>query len=242
MVDDRVSRTLLRDRIHDQIMRAILDGTLKPGERLRDDELIAWLGTSRAPIREALDQLAEQGLVEMSPNRFTKVAQVTPRLYAESAAVWAALVTRGVRWGILSFPAEGLATLEAINEDLLLLDPSDFPAGPTPVDRFVDEILQHCENDVLVESIRVHGPLLQLGVNTYKGFMRVEPIHDFLTGVIRRCRDHDDDGFEASMRAFFEGPMSSFTQEMTGFYGYGEDGRREGARDPEEGRDADPRA
>jgi DNA-binding GntR family transcriptional regulator len=232
MADDTTSRTLLRERVHGQILHAILDGTLAPGVRLRDNELIAWLGTSRAPIREALDQLAEQGLVEMSPNRYTKVAEVTPRLYAESAAVWATLVTRGVHWGILAFPADHLARLEAINDDLLLLDPKDFPPGPTPVDRFIEVILAYCDNQVLLQSISVHGPLLQLGVNTYKGFMKVQPIHDYFTTVIRRCREHDVDGFEASMRAFLSGPMSSFLMEMTGFFGYGDDAEATDAHSP----------
>ncbi|BDZ51918.1 GntR family transcriptional regulator [Frondihabitans sucicola] len=220
MADDTNSRTLLRERIHGQILRAILDGTLKPGERLRDDELIAWLGTSRAPIREALTQLADLGVVEMSPNRFTKVAQISPRLYAESASVWATLVTRAMHWGILDFPPDQLPILEALNETLRTTQAKDFPPGPTPIDGFVGVIVQHCSNQVLLDSIRVHDPLLQLGVNRYKGFMKTEPIHLYFIELIRRCRDHDVTGFEAGMRAFLSGPMRAYTQEMTGFHGF----------------------
>lgn len=220
MADDKASRTLLRERIHLQILKAILDGSLKPGERLRDDALIEWLGTSRAPIREALAGLAELGVVEMSPNRFTKVAQVSPRLYAESAAVWATLVTRGMHWGIRAFPAEQLPVLEALNAELAGIDPRDFPPGPTVIDRFVGVILSHCTNSVLLESIRLHDPVLQLGVNSYKGFMKSQPIHDYFAELIQRCRDHDVRDFEAGMRAFLAGPMREFMQEMTGFHGY----------------------
>ncbi|PYY46139.1 GntR family transcriptional regulator [Curtobacterium sp. MCBD17_023] len=67
-------RKLLRDTVQDKIRDAIMDGTLEPGERLNDDDLIAWLGVSRTPIREALAELARAGLVEMAPNRYTKVA------------------------------------------------------------------------------------------------------------------------------------------------------------------------
>ncbi|PYY35658.1 GntR family transcriptional regulator [Curtobacterium sp. MCPF17_046] len=67
-------RKLLRDTVQDRIRDAIMDGTLEPGERLNDDDLIAWLGVSRTPIREALAELARAGLVEMAPNRYTKVA------------------------------------------------------------------------------------------------------------------------------------------------------------------------
>jgi DNA-binding GntR family transcriptional regulator len=220
MTDSKAARTLLRERVLDQIMRAILDGTLRPGARLRDDELIAWLGTSRAPIREALTQLADIGLVEMAPNRFTKVAEVTPRLYAESTAVWAALATRGMNHGILRFPAEQLPVLEALRDEQADFDPVDFPDEPTVVDRFVGTILQHCPNQVLLDAIAVHAPLLQLGVNQYKGFMKSEPIVLFFTSVIRRCRDHDVEGFEEEVRSFLGGPMTNFVETMTGFEYY----------------------
>ncbi|BDZ48123.1 hypothetical protein GCM10025867_03640 [Frondihabitans sucicola] len=68
------SRVLLRDRIRDQIREAILDGVLQPGERLLDDDLVAWLGCSRTPIREALADLEHAGFIEISPNRYTRVA------------------------------------------------------------------------------------------------------------------------------------------------------------------------
>lgn len=230
MADDTTSRTLLRERVHGQIMRAILDGTLQPGERLRDDALIAWLGTSRAPIREALARLADLGLVEMSPNRFTRVARVSPRLYAESAAVWAALVTRGLHWGILAFPAAHLPALEVLNAELAAAEPRDFPAGPTVIDRFVGVILRHCGNVVLLDSIRIHDPLLQLGVNSFKGFMKSEPIHDYFSELIRRCRDHDVDGFDEGMRAFLSGPMSAFVSGLTGPHGADDPAGASGAR------------
>ncbi|KQS06087.1 GntR family transcriptional regulator [Curtobacterium sp. MCLR17_007] len=70
-------RKLLRDTVQDKIRDAIMDGTLEAGERLNDDDLIAWLGVSRTPIREALAELARAGLIEMAPNRYTRVAAPT---------------------------------------------------------------------------------------------------------------------------------------------------------------------
>jgi DNA-binding GntR family transcriptional regulator len=70
-------RKLLRDTVQDKIRDAIMDGTLEPGERLNDDDLIAWLGVSRTPIREALAELSRAGLIEMAPNRYTRVAAPT---------------------------------------------------------------------------------------------------------------------------------------------------------------------
>jgi DNA-binding GntR family transcriptional regulator len=84
---------LLRDTVRQKIHDAIMDGTLEPGERLNDDELIAWLGVSRTPIREALSQLARAGLIEMAPNRYTRVTTPDP------AEVVEAMQTLGVLFG-----------------------------------------------------------------------------------------------------------------------------------------------
>jgi DNA-binding GntR family transcriptional regulator len=86
-------RKLLRDTVQDKIRDAIMDGTLEPGERLNDDDLIAWLGVSRTPIREALSQLARAGLIEMAPNRYTRVTTPKPGDVVE------ALQTLGVLFG-----------------------------------------------------------------------------------------------------------------------------------------------
>ena len=56
-------------RVRDELQHAILEGVLKPGERLRAEALAQRFGTSRTPIREALLQLEAQGLVEVEPNR-----------------------------------------------------------------------------------------------------------------------------------------------------------------------------
>ncbi|GGL67999.1 GntR family transcriptional regulator [Curtobacterium sp. C1] len=84
---------LLRDTVRLKIHAAIMDGTLEPGERLNDDELIAWLGVSRTPIREALSQLTRAGLIEMAPNRYTRVTTPKPDEVVE------AMQTLGVLFG-----------------------------------------------------------------------------------------------------------------------------------------------
>jgi DNA-binding GntR family transcriptional regulator len=55
----------------------ILSGRTDPGERLVEEQLTRQLGISRAPLREALRQLAEQGLVEHIPRRGVRVATLS---------------------------------------------------------------------------------------------------------------------------------------------------------------------
>ncbi|MFJ4998286.1 GntR family transcriptional regulator [Microbacterium sp. NPDC088619] len=81
------TRRLLRDEVYDTILGAILDGTLEPGEVLHDEELMTWLGSSRTPIREALNRLAEEDVVELVPHRHTRVAPVNIAAINESLFV-----------------------------------------------------------------------------------------------------------------------------------------------------------
>src|SRR5690554_704129 len=67
-------RSLLRDNVYESLRDAIVNGTLAPGERLRDTELEQWLGVSRTPIREALLRLERAGLVVAQPGKATLVA------------------------------------------------------------------------------------------------------------------------------------------------------------------------
>lgn len=71
-----IRTSLLRDTVHDRLRDAIVDGTLAPGEVVRDTELATWLGVSRTPVREALLKLGETGLVRAAPGRSTVVAEI----------------------------------------------------------------------------------------------------------------------------------------------------------------------
>ena len=76
--------TSVGDAVYDQILDALQQGRLQPGERLHDGEFAAQLGVSRTPVREALLRLGELGVVEFAPARYTRVAiidqiQTAPR-------------------------------------------------------------------------------------------------------------------------------------------------------------------
>ena len=92
-----IGRRLLRDDVYHRLRDAIVDGTLAPGEQLRDAELATWLGVSRTPIREALLRLAEAGLVSALPGRSTTVSSLDAREIQEARDVVAAMHQLAVR-------------------------------------------------------------------------------------------------------------------------------------------------
>ena len=60
-------------RVADHLRSAILGGAIAPGERVRQEAVAQRLGASRIPVREALQMLAAEGLIENAPNKGARV-------------------------------------------------------------------------------------------------------------------------------------------------------------------------
>ena len=105
-------RESLTQVVSGQIRGRILDGTLKPGERLVEDRLSAELGVSRVPVREALRSLSAEGLVTLLPRRGATVVDVTPEDVAELVEVRALLEGLNARLAAQRHDPEIVALLE----------------------------------------------------------------------------------------------------------------------------------
>jgi DNA-binding GntR family transcriptional regulator len=110
-----IERRLLRDDVYGRLRNAIVDGTLAPGEQLRDVELAEWLGVSRTPVREALLRLAEAGLVVARPGRSTSVSSVDMRAVRDARDVVAAMHEVAVREAVGSLTEEDLDAMREAN-------------------------------------------------------------------------------------------------------------------------------
>ena len=67
----------LRDVVFENLREAILEGELKPGQRLMEVQLAEQLGVSRTPVREAIRKLELEGLVIMLPRKGAYVANMS---------------------------------------------------------------------------------------------------------------------------------------------------------------------
>lgn len=86
-----VSRINLRTQIKEILLARILHGEYKPGYRLIEMQIAQELGTSQAPVRESLRELAALGFVESEPYRGTRVREVKTSDLVEIYPVRAAL-------------------------------------------------------------------------------------------------------------------------------------------------------
>jgi DNA-binding GntR family transcriptional regulator len=110
-----IDRRLLRDDVFRRLRDAIVDGTLAPGEQLKDGELAAWLGVSRTPVREALLRLADSGLVESQPGRWTTVSSLDVRAIRDARDVVAAMHEVAVREAVPNLTAADLRAMREAN-------------------------------------------------------------------------------------------------------------------------------
>jgi DNA-binding GntR family transcriptional regulator len=77
MVIRDLKRVTAAVQASETLRRAIVNGELRAGETLRQEELAARLGVSRIPLREALRQLEGEGFVTSTPHRSVVVATVS---------------------------------------------------------------------------------------------------------------------------------------------------------------------
>jgi DNA-binding GntR family transcriptional regulator len=100
--------------IYNLLRHEIVMLQLRPGTRLSENELAARFGTSRAPVREALIRLVEDGLIEVRPQRGSFVSRISLRAMERARfvreALEAAIVRRAAEQAV---PESARAELEA---------------------------------------------------------------------------------------------------------------------------------
>ena len=149
-------RTLLRDDVYRSIRDAIVRGQLAPGEQLRDQELGAWLQVSRTPVREALQRLAQAGLVVAQPGRMTRVAPEDPDLIVSARQIAAELHALALSLAFESLTEEDLESMEAANARLReALDSGDAEAAIAADDDFHEVALNRSGNPLIPEHLEV---------------------------------------------------------------------------------------
>jgi len=74
---DLSERVATRDKVYSILSKAIFQGNLKPGQRLVESKLAKLMKVSRTPIREAIIELQQKGLVVASPPKGVRVAPTT---------------------------------------------------------------------------------------------------------------------------------------------------------------------
>jgi DNA-binding GntR family transcriptional regulator len=102
----------------DTLREAILEGTIPPGSRLRQEDLAAAFGTSRIPVREALHLLEFEGLTRSEPRRGFTVTELDADQIEEVYDLRIVLETHALQLAIPLLTADDRAELERLYEEM----------------------------------------------------------------------------------------------------------------------------
>lgn len=91
------SHKTLREQVAIILRKRILSGHIKPGEKIKEVEISKEFNISRGPVREALRQIEQEGLIEYSANRGCTVKTLSPARMTEVYFIRSTLETLAVR-------------------------------------------------------------------------------------------------------------------------------------------------
>lgn len=143
----------LADDVVDRLRNAILHGSFKPGEPLREEQLAAMLDVSRGPVREALVQLEREGLVLVRRHRGATVARLSHSDLEEVYSLRLALERLAVQRAARYAADEDFAAMDAVIvafEAVLTRGPSEKEIAELDV-RFHDLIYQAARHQRLYD-------------------------------------------------------------------------------------------
>jgi DNA-binding GntR family transcriptional regulator len=113
---DALTRSVLADQVKERLLEAILDGSYPPDSRIVETAVAKELGTSQAPVREALRGLEALGIVEITPFRGARVRRLAPEELLEAYVVRSAIEELGARLAVPRLTDDDVEALLAIGD------------------------------------------------------------------------------------------------------------------------------
>lgn len=157
------------DQAYGQLQARILGGQYEPGEHLNEVSIADEFGISRLPVREALQRLAYEGLVEQIPRRGSFIPRLDVRKASNVLDVIGSLLALGARKAAANASEEDLESMRSGLDAVQQAIEQDPSAGyPHQVFDLHAEVVKFASNPVLesvlegldnqVQLIRRHGP------------------------------------------------------------------------------------
>ena len=107
-----------RRKAYNGIRRSIIFGKFQPGEQLKEEELAAKFKVSRTPVRQAIRQLADEGLVFIGSNKRSYVTDISEAQAEEAFDMLAFLESYAAKLAAQRITDEELEQLQALHQQL----------------------------------------------------------------------------------------------------------------------------
>lgn len=163
IIFEPVRRESTREKVHSAIRGAILDGKLRLGQRLTEISLARDFEVSRAVVREALQDLAHDGLVEQNAYRGCSVVSLTPEQVDEIISTRVLLEAEAVRLAVKFISQADLNYLEKLTRQIH--DARTDPDATSELDlAFHERLWELSGNDTLRKVLlQITAPLFAMG-------------------------------------------------------------------------------
>lgn len=189
-----LEREVLSTQVKDRILTWIIQGDLEPGSRLVETQLARQLGTSQAPIREALRDLATLGFVESRPYKGSWVRKPSKKELIEAIEVRAELEALAARLAAMRRTDQCLRDLEVLMEAMTKAaeagDPHEHSFKNT---RFHARIVESTENETLKRHWSMLEPFGRTFITASTVGIDLHYLGDRHQGILEAIRDQDPD-------------------------------------------------
>lgn len=190
-----IPRASLRDQVYEILLRAIVNSELAPGHQIRDFDIAESLGVSRTPVREALQRLLDEGLVETVPGAATRVAAIDIGAVRNIYPIVGALHALAVRLAAERIgPEEAKALARANAAFAAAVDASHIAAALAADDAFHEILLDAAHNPELrrtLDRLVPHIRRLQLTQFSSEAARRSMRQHADIVAACRKRRFDD---------------------------------------------------
>lgn len=186
-------RRTAHQMVRDTLRRAILEGALPAGTRLVQAEIAEQLEVSTTPVREALRDLATEGLVQLDAHRGAVVHSTSLREVEEIYDLRGLLEPEAVRRATVNLTEEDLAELTALQE---AMDAEQDAVRWTELNRtFHRQIVSAAGSDRLIETLHRLEDIaaLYVGVALRSGEVRLDAGNAQHHQLLRALRERDPD-------------------------------------------------
>jgi DNA-binding GntR family transcriptional regulator len=157
---DALTRSVLANQVKERLLESILDGSYPPDSRIVETAIAKQLGTSQAPVREALRGLEALGIVEILPFRGARVRRLDPEELLGAYIVRSTLEVLGTRLAVPQMTDEDVAGLVDIGERLQEAARADDRRAVAMIDASLHErIIELSGNTTLLRVWRSLEPL-----------------------------------------------------------------------------------
>ena len=182
----------LRENVADEIRMKILNGDMKPGDKIIEQELASEFGISRGPVREALRQLEQEGMVEYSRNVGCSVKHIGMDDVYEIYYMRANYEMMAVRLYNAPFPRETIEKMEQVLEQMKQLHKEEYRKVFELDNKFHETLYQASGSKVLANVLTdFHNYVQRVRKMTLKSKERAEKSNDEHRMIAQAIHDHD---------------------------------------------------